>query len=295
MYDFRLYLCCWSLLALLLEGSNITTPETVEVDLIFPRNDTYAPSPLLPLVIAIQNSHAAAALSLSFEYIIWNVTSNGSWDYPWWRGDIHLESANLSSRSDPYFAFDSTAALVDTEGPFMLAWTLNTFNCSGSPQSSDTLNLDNPSKGNLLYFSTAKDAQPAGRALADATDRDTCAQIPGFTYNVTGSLEVPDGLSYISACAILSLASSTPAPSPCQVHLSPASASSISTAVTSAACAWSPDPVLRCPATKTSEVAQTNHTPGSTQTNYAPGAIHYRTEETSWLVAIFGWLAYVLL
>lgn len=40
----------------------ITFPATVEVDLVFPRNDTYTPAALIPIVFAIQNAQLAASL-----------------------------------------------------------------------------------------------------------------------------------------------------------------------------------------------------------------------------------------
>ncbi|KFY90172.1 hypothetical protein V500_05258 [Pseudogymnoascus sp. VKM F-4518 (FW-2643)] len=38
--------------------------DTVEVDLLFPLNTTYAPSDFVPIVFAVQNSRAAEPLAL---------------------------------------------------------------------------------------------------------------------------------------------------------------------------------------------------------------------------------------
>lgn len=45
-----------------------TFPATVEVDLIFPRNDTYGPSVLFPIVFAIQNIALAPSLDPSIDF-----------------------------------------------------------------------------------------------------------------------------------------------------------------------------------------------------------------------------------
>jgi hypothetical protein len=52
------------LLWVVVQADPTTFPATVEVDLIFPRNDTYAPSALFPIVFAFQN----AALAPSSTY-----------------------------------------------------------------------------------------------------------------------------------------------------------------------------------------------------------------------------------
>lgn len=49
----------------------------VEVDLLFPRNDTCAPAPHVPIVFAIQNTELAPLLNLWIGFEVYNMT-NGS-------------------------------------------------------------------------------------------------------------------------------------------------------------------------------------------------------------------------
>ncbi|KAF9892616.1 hypothetical protein FE257_001018 [Aspergillus nanangensis] len=75
--------------------------EAVEVDLIFPRNDTYSPSYDFPLVFAVQNAQHAELLNIYLRYQIrWGDFRN-NYTYGW----TDLLWANWSS-ADPYFAFD---------------------------------------------------------------------------------------------------------------------------------------------------------------------------------------------
>lgn len=72
----------------------------VEVDLIFPRNDTYSPTYDFPVVFAVQNSQHAELLNIHLRYqISWGDFRNNYTD--WW---TDLMWANWSS-ADPYFTF----------------------------------------------------------------------------------------------------------------------------------------------------------------------------------------------
>ncbi|KAH8819150.1 hypothetical protein F5884DRAFT_743574 [Xylogone sp. PMI_703] len=63
----------WLLLTLLASESLAQTfPSIPEVDFIFPRNDTCAPTPLMPVVFAIQNPSAANTLDL---LLMWTISS----------------------------------------------------------------------------------------------------------------------------------------------------------------------------------------------------------------------------
>ncbi|RMJ23487.1 hypothetical protein PHISP_05637 [Aspergillus sp. HF37] len=131
MHGFRLSWSLLGLLTLLLEAMaapNITSPQTVEVDMVFPRNETYGLSTLMPVVFAIQNPDLAPLLGLSLSYTIfdartWNNTASAILDINW---------ANASS--DPYFVFDGMQKFSDVEGIWKFLWEVHTYNCSGSPQ-----------------------------------------------------------------------------------------------------------------------------------------------------------------
>lgn len=260
----------WLLLAISQSLSQASSASgVVEVDLIFPRNDTFAPSKLTPIVFAIQNPSLVQSLNL---VLYWNieqfgVSSNDSIN----TSDLfHLSSINYSS-SNPYFLYESTSHL-DAEGVFQFAWTINYSNCS-QDAGTDSVTFTSNSTRHSLYFTTKNGtSQPD---LVAATDDITCAHSLSQAWNVTNLLKVPDGKSYGGAPSCAVVPSTTPTPSPCKVKISPTAASSISAALTSYACAV-PSPRVSCPAAK----------------NAAPGA--QLPVGGAWLPAVFGWLAYTL-
>jgi len=65
------YLWALAALATLVRAQQaITTPQHIEVDIVFPRNETYKPADVFPIVLAVQNITTLRAMG--------QVT--GSWD-----------------------------------------------------------------------------------------------------------------------------------------------------------------------------------------------------------------------
>lgn len=228
-----------------------TYPATVEFDVVFPRNDTYSPVELMPLVFAVQNPRAAgSALSLSIE---WTVAKIGSLEGPRDSGLIDLTWANTttsSGDSDPYYAVASTHLLNSTTGAFSLLWTLSAGNCSNGSSSSST--AGGPpgfaSSDNVVGFTLQDGAQQPD--LVAAAGSDACATMPNQTFDVSGTLPMGDaaaGGGGRNSCAVLAAAPS-PSADPCALGLSSAQAASISATMTASACAGS-QPIITdgCP------------------------------------------------
>jgi hypothetical protein len=245
----------------------------VEVDLIFPRNDTFAPSKLTPIVFAIQNPSLVQSIN---PVLSWNIEQRGvSANDSINTSDLfHLSSLNYSN-SDPYFLYESTGHL-DSEGFFQFAWTIEYSNCSqdaGTDAGTNAVTFTRNSTRHSLYFTTKNGtSQPD---LIAATDDNTCAQSLSQAWNVTNLLNVPDEKSYGGAPSCAVVPSPTATASPCKVKISPSAASSISAALTSYACA-APSPQVSCPAAKNA----------ASGTQLPVGG--------AWLTAIVGWLAYTL-
>jgi hypothetical protein len=209
-------------------------PATVEVDLIFPRNDTYAPSPEMPLVFAIQNSETAAALNPEFSLHIVRLDHNSSAGTS---VSLRTSQANFSS-SDPYFVYWDTNLFNNTEGTWSLIWDVSTRNCSKQHNIFDDLawpGSTGQTLGNYVMFTTKSGGKPVD--LVAATAESTCADTQGFTYNVTdispyhprheSELLNDDGTpNQRNTCAILS-PTPPPPPQPCRVKIDAAAASSI--------------------------------------------------------------------
>lgn len=237
------------LLALTCSSAAQMYPATVEFDVVFPRNDTYAPVELMPVVFAIQNPQAALPLTLGIE---WSIQRLGSSEGPLAGSFIDLTWANFSS--DPYFVVLSTNQLNDTEGSFGLLWVLHSGNCS--EKSPGATQLGSNITYNNIKFTTKNGAQQPSLV----TGSDTCPK-EYVTFNVTGTLPVADPTQYNdrSACAVV--AEAPPAASPCALEVDDAIASSISATITASACS-TPHPILTngCPvsANKTSLAVRSN-------------------------------------
>ncbi|KAM7189328.1 hypothetical protein V8F33_010107 [Rhypophila sp. PSN 637] len=234
----------------------VTFPRTLEVDLVFPRNDTYSPAPFFPFVVAIQNPSLAASLVFSIVFVLFSVeTTYGSKSSEAITGEVKLPNYNHSS-SEPYFTYLFTEQLNTIGGTWSLAWSVGSASCSDRPPFWDGIfhpvTFRNSDKA--LSFTTKKGAKLPD--LVAATDQDTCgANTQSHVYNVTGTRSAPfrvepqfdgDYYYYNHLCAILSPTSQPPAANPCGVKIDPSAASSISAASTSTLCAWQ-DPRVTCP------------------------------------------------
>src|ERR1700722_16179828 len=115
-----------SLLALLLQSTftrattNTTTfPSTAEVDLFFPLNQTYSPTPLFPIVFGLQNAPLFPSLDPSFELLLWNFTLgygiNATSYFPF----VSLSATNFT-RAETAFAYGFVTNL--SAGYYSLVW-----------------------------------------------------------------------------------------------------------------------------------------------------------------------------
>ncbi|KAL5045694.1 hypothetical protein BDW71DRAFT_198181 [Aspergillus fruticulosus] len=224
------------------------TPGVTEVDLIFPRNESYSPSPLTPIIVTIQNPSLLSSLNPEISYYIeqQNVNTKESVSTS---GSVQLSNTNYIT-SDPYFPYWSTGDL-NIEGSFMLAWELQINNCSYSPQS-NALNFGYfGSCRHQLYFST-KNGTSSPDFVA-ATEDDTCNQSQAQAVQVPDLLEVPPTRTW-GAPSCAATVGPSPTPSPCKIKFDSTAAASISAALTSSACANPIRTGLSCP-TPSSESA----------------------------------------
>lgn len=109
----RLSYICWCLLPLLLVTNAQQNAGWVEVDLVFPHNETYATSDLMPLAFGIQNPQLVIWLNPSLEVFIWR-----------WDGDrvlqgdsffMGLDRMQQEIRPDPYLLYMSLGNLTSIE------------------------------------------------------------------------------------------------------------------------------------------------------------------------------------
>jgi hypothetical protein len=232
----------WLVLACL--GAVNAASGVVEVDLVFPRNDTYAPSSAFPVIFAVQNPGLAPFLNLGLSLTIRNLNDDRQeaktpfYDLRW---------ANFSS-SDPYY--ELRVLNFNREATWKVSWSVNWDSCTEDSLGRDT--RGEPFTTNItthgMYFTTK--ASGKGVDLVAATTDRKCSEDEGFAISIAATLPVPDNINWKynngnGTCA--SMASTTPAPTPCQVKFDSVATSSMSSAIASRACAATRRPGDSCP------------------------------------------------
>lgn len=207
-------------------------PAIVEFDVVFPRNETYAPTALMPIVFAIQNPKAVVPLTMTIK---WDIGRFGA--EPEWldTGVVDLADVNLST--NPFFVILGAQGL-DTEGIYAVHWTVKSANCSG-----DTYHMTIGGDNETHFSISSNGSQPSL-----VTGADTCPD-KTITYNITGTtLDTEDSgfNSRRNRCAIIS--DQRPPANPCAINIDEAQASSMSSAMSAAAtCATdTPSPTGGC-------------------------------------------------
>ena len=195
------------------------TSGVFEVDLIFPRNETYAPSEEMPLVFAVQNPHLVAPLQVDVSWFISpyrdyvNITEPSQFD----------SNSISSSDSDPYFLYNKTDA-ANTEGIWEVTWFVNYGYCEGT--SGEPLFYTQNSTTSQVVFTVKNGA--AEPDLTAATKKGACGTAIA-AWNVTGTLDAEESADWgFDKCAVISRKSPWATVDPCAVKFDAATASNIS-------------------------------------------------------------------
>lgn len=196
-------------------ASAIANPGTFEVDSLFPRNSTYTPQALMPIVFALQNPTLASPLEATIFWELWegnNRSSPGSVI----DGGIELRLIDLSS-SDPLLVTRFVNTIAYPDGFWTLAWSLLINNCSQPQGSAQSITLSN-----ATIFTTSTSGQAPD--LVAATSANMCGTTEALAFDV---------ISFGFACGVLG---PNPTTNPCAATINPVAASSIYAAATSSAC-----------------------------------------------------------
>lgn len=176
-------------------------PAKVQVDLIFPKNETYAPTGYFPVVYAIRNFQVAEPLGLDLYGTIKTHRSRKSLiddsirgrDFDSWRipdryryfGGVWGESRD----ADPMFLVTSITPITNgTDTHFYVGWTMGMANCtdllrSEAPQIVDRNgNIPWETEEQLVEFSIAPDGK-----VPDIEEAIRSCDYQSFAINVEGT------------------------------------------------------------------------------------------------------------
>ncbi|KAI0844732.1 hypothetical protein F5Y00DRAFT_187992 [Daldinia vernicosa] len=267
----------------------IEFPATLEVDIIYPRNGTFAPTVLTPIVFAIRNPQLAEPLDINFSWDIYK-ESQPLGDGPFSSGSKDLRWVDFSNISDPYFVY-TYSKMLDVEDSWWIRWELAWGNCSKIPSTIDSVEISFGRRNNVIEFTTKNGAKQLDLASVNTPDDDTCGNVTDtrVAFNVTGVLDTPrpDKYDDRETCAVLAPPSNATAPPPtrtCGAEVGASAASSISAAITSRACAgFATDPNVTCPPESPSSAAKSKE-------------VQFLAGMTTWLnTLVFAGVAYILI
>jgi hypothetical protein len=209
--------------------STVTYPATVEFDVVFPGNSTYAPAAVFPVVFAVQNLAAAAPSTLI--QIQWTLVKINEY-----RILTDLITMPDTNSSDPYYINLWTSGLNGTAsaGAYGLTWEFTYNNCTDPLPGLDAgFNklARNFTRGSFIFT-----IEPGAQQPDLGADLDACPA-QNATIEITGTLPVPwdPPLQPRNVCGIL--ATEQPPATPCAARMDKAAASSIAAELTASACA----------------------------------------------------------
>lgn len=191
----------WMIACLSALTTAVETTGSVEVDLVFPRNESYTPPHYMPFIFAISNPSLATLLQSRIEYTVWN--SNDTTTQEGMRQDNTVASGNVSlPTTDPNFFETSPYLLHDfsakfkAEGEFAILWRLYWYSCAQG-SSNVTLNLWT---GGLLFSTTNSNSAQAVDLVTGTSNGTACYGRPGRTirgmakaFKIEGVQNVPTG------------------------------------------------------------------------------------------------------
>lgn len=245
-----------------------TFPATAEVDLVFPRNDTYAPSALFPIVFAFQNPELAPSLDPLIILSLWNASNHSALSYS---GVVDTTFTNFSGSGPTYVWTDFKHLNVSSDGTsssWWLQWVLESTNCSVQGKVDGQLGDRDFARDGSVFFTIQNGAQAADLVAPTASTAPSCSDMSHFAFNLTGTLDTAGPFNGAPAnrntCAIFSDVQPIVAGNPCAALVGSATASSILAALTSADCT-SATPAVSCPPSTT---ASPNAAPGGRDTGY---------------------------
>ncbi|KAJ5780615.1 hypothetical protein N7457_005775 [Penicillium paradoxum] len=258
MFSFKAYLLALSLVVNL-ATVNATGLGLAEIDLVFPRNDTYEPMPLMPIVFAVRNNPAFQQISPSMAYRV-GLLHRGKGENSTFLPLQSLSTDQLvDNKTETQFVFFGIANQFDTENTWEFGWSMGWSNCSTSDNGTDYDNAHtrNDADGfhkryyeayQSIIFTTERGGRQAN--LTTLTTDEDCGKTPGLAFDVLQTLTIPTetfpGRSYERAPKCALLASPAPTPSPCIASMAAEAASSISSILTSHECTAA-TPAVSCP------------------------------------------------
>jgi hypothetical protein len=216
------------------------TSGIVGVGLVFPRNETYAPTQSFPIIWAFQNTRLARLLNVNVEFELqgWNVLDNiGAGPR---NSSIRLRWLSESLSKDPFFQY-SPFQQLSAAANWNLSWKIYWDSCTNgsSPVKSASGTTFTDSAQGSLTFTTKDGALKPD--LVSGTKDTSCSRNSGVAINITDSQG--EG---VETCAVVAPPNPASTQTPCRVQIDSTAAASISSSISATLCRSVPVPT-GCP------------------------------------------------
>ncbi|SPJ71096.1 uncharacterized protein FTOL_00824 [Fusarium torulosum] len=225
-------LACWFLL--FWGGAANNSTGVLEMDLVFPRNETYNPSPMMPIIFSYRNTGLVPLLRPSITYEVWSYPNMSG---PSVGSSIQVPLVNYSS-SDPHIEYAAFLHPFNTEGTWRVVLHFRWSNCykqladKGLPDM-DMYRINNTNLGNIVFTTKGPSKQID---LVAATSKKTCSAPAGIAINITDTMDTPFPHGDFEGDVCPVVASPPTKADRCPVTLGPSAVSSIDAEMTS----WHP-------------------------------------------------------
>jgi len=180
-----------------------TTPLNVEIDVIFPRNDTYAHADAFPVIFAIQNN--APALRLGNYVLSWLIrpyssAGNESW-IEYMKYETNSPAYNPPLAQDPLLVINQTTTLAKSINPanraYELVWNFSWYvRCQANGNQWD-VNSTQPMVTDRLIFTIQE-----GTTKPEITAGSQCPEL-GSLIGVAQNLSHPGDFGVNDYCPVL--------------------------------------------------------------------------------------------
>ncbi|EGX87985.1 hypothetical protein CCM_09121 [Cordyceps militaris CM01] len=251
--------------ALATTSANVSLPAVVEFDLVFPRNETYALSPIFPFIFAMQNAELVSNMGSSGPNVLVRVRredvhSRGLTDFfPHLNYSKSNDNTKTGIENGVYFVYGDLRSVISSYGKWMILWDVMMPNCSWDPDGYSGINggLTGNSQPRYTSFTISADGkQPDFETPKDQGGECFQSQDEDFTssgFNITDILSLeghyanpPRFFSGMDNCLVTANDTSLPKTNPCGAKVDSDSASSMSAALLATACLRS-TPLVSCP------------------------------------------------
>ncbi|KAL5337696.1 hypothetical protein BJX70DRAFT_409025 [Aspergillus crustosus] len=214
----------------------------LEVDLVFPRNKTYAPEDFFPIVFAFQNPSLARYLNPHISYTISNENNRStsiarSHDLRW---------TNWSTEQNLFFAYAYFSEFgSEGQGTWTVDWSLSWESCDEEAFSNIAYHPRARMISNSSSFGLSFSIGNAGEEvdLVSATAGQTCPGEQGVIISITDrTMQVPLQVDWAGSeatndsCVVVETSTPTMTPDACRVEIDEAAAASMRTSLTATLC-----------------------------------------------------------